>query len=227
MRRRLIYLGGILAALAVVAVLYVLRPESQPAPTAASPTSPSPATPSPKLQSELKSLPPQIRGQVESALRDAGATDVRVASLDRSRLRGSAELQWLFTPPTADAPEWQRVAWDKYMAPLLYAEGHPRAGQWRDGVSPEMVWDSAQHVLPEVFTPDYLDRRIYVIEDKRIHWNDLQGLITSLGYDGSRPETARAIWERLEQMPDDPSAEPIDIQFPAPADDGDAWLARD
>jgi hypothetical protein len=224
--------AGVLA-LALVAAYLAFRPKEEapslappvpaPAPDAAAASEvPPPGT----LNSDLKAIPPQFRAQVESALKEAGATRVQVATLDARMARGRNNMQWVFTPPALEAPDWQREAWDKNMAPLVYPDGHPKAGQWRDSVSPEDVQKAAEPIVAGMFGEDYLDQPIYYVPQKRINFNELN-MASSRLWNRDDPSTARAFYEWLKAAPEDPSAYPSDFQLPAEAGDPDAITYRE
>ena len=174
---------------------------------------------------DLKQLPPEIRTQVAQALEGADPKSVRIASVDPRRARGSGKLQFLFTPPASDAPSWQREAWDKYMAPLIYPEGHPRAGQWRDSVSAEDVERSAMPLAEKFYPPDYLDQPMLHIPEKRINFDELNMAASRL-WRHEDPSTAPAFYEWLKNAPEDPSAPPGEYWLPAPAGHPEATTQR-
>jgi hypothetical protein len=182
-------------------------------------------------RNDLKLLPPEIREKVERALQEGGAREARVASVDPRNARGEGNLRWVFTPPAADAPEWQRELWDKQMAPLLYPSGHPRAGQYRDSVSAEDVEKAAVPMLEAFYSPDYLDQPMLHVPAKRIDFNELNQAASRL-WKREDASTARPFYEWLKAAPESPGAYQSDFWIPAQPGDPEAtsyraWLSEE
>jgi hypothetical protein len=142
--------------------------------------------------------------------------------------RGRNNLQWLFTPPGADALDWQKEGWDKYMAPLLYPEGHPRAGQYRDSVSVEDVQEAAMPLAEGLFPPNYLDEPMLHVS-KRINFDELNQAASRLWNRNDPAATAGPFYDWLMAAPEDPNAYPADLWLVAPPGHPDttthrAWL---
>jgi hypothetical protein len=176
-------------------------------------------------------LPPELRERVATALKEAGAQKVQVAMLDGRAAHLHNNLQWLFTPPAAGAPEWQREAWDKYMAPLLYPPGHPKEGGCRDSVSASDIQAAAMPIAEQVYPKEYLDQPMLYVPEKRINYNELNQAAARL-YNREDPASAKRFYDWLVAAPEDPDAYPSDFWLPAEAGQPDAithreWLQRE
>jgi hypothetical protein len=76
----------------------------------------------------------------------------------RTYKRGLKEMLRQFDqPPDPLTLRAQRELWDRHMGGLYYPENHPRAGQLRDGVTPQQLADARKAYIDAVMPADYLN----------------------------------------------------------------------
>jgi hypothetical protein len=117
-----------------------------------------------------------------------------------------------------------RDAWQQHLEPLLYPEGHPQEGQYRDNVCLEQAVE-AQLDYYEAVSPSgsmeqprlHVRRHIAyeVARDAQVDWN--QNDLAS----------TRRLYDKLIAAPEDPSAPLSDIWLPAAPGDPEATSRRE
>ncbi len=110
-------------------------------------------------------------------------------------------------------------AWDRHLAPLLYPEGHPLAGTYRDSVTLEDAVAAQVDYWGELTPAGYLDRPMLHVE-KRIPYRILNEQMDTL--DLTDLDSVRRFYDWAQEQPEDPTAYPADLWLPARPGDPEA-----
>jgi hypothetical protein len=117
---------------------------------------------------------------------------------------------WLYKPPGSGGGP-RREAWDRYIEPLVYPPGHPRAGEYRDGVTLDQVVDARMQYLKTLFPENELNRPQHHIV-KQISYAAVQEL--TKGLNPEDPASGDAVAAALREAPSDPEAPQQNLWIP-------------
>jgi hypothetical protein len=122
---------------------------------------------------------------------------------------------WLYQAP-GEKNRSQREAWERYVEPLVYPPGHPRAGEYRDGLTLNDVVRARMEYLRTVLPQDELDRPQHHIV-KQISYATVQELMKS--YRADDPASGDAVAAALREAPSEPEAPQQNLWVPGTSSD--------
>jgi hypothetical protein len=102
------------------------------------------------------------------------------------------------------------------VAPLVYPEGHPRAGQYREGVSLQEAVDARLEFARSLFPDGELDRPYHHIV-KQISYATVNKLAE--GWKAQDPVSGDEYARRLREVPAEPEAREQNLWIPGTATD--------
>ncbi len=220
MSRRTLYLGLALL-LTGAAVLWALRSPEDAQPSAGAPDGT-------RASAASASLPePQPAPDPGNADADAPGSPEAASRRPTLGVPGGAGPGFLVAerPPSVPARIWrlqqegEREIWDRHLGPLLYPEGHPLEGTWRDNVTLEQAVEAQVGYMGERWYPglDLDEEKLYI--ERRVPFSILQKRTET--WDRDDVQSSREFYEWLAEQPEDPHAYPTKVFLVADPNDPD------
>jgi hypothetical protein len=159
----------------------------------------------------------------------AGATSQRrpTLGLPPPNARASRDTRQL-SPEELEklGPQIERYqkAWERYLAPLLYPEGHPQEGEYLDNVTCDAAVEAQLGYYEDISPPGYLDKPRFHLQ-KRINYSDLSKRQET--WNPSDFASTREFYEWLVAQKEDPTALRGDLWLDADPSDQDATTRRE
>jgi hypothetical protein len=141
--------------------------------------------------------------------------------------RASRDIRQLTPEELAKlGPQIERYqkAWERHVAPLLYPEGHPQAGEYLDSVTCDAAVEAQLGYYEDISPPGYLDKPRFHLQ-KRINYSDLSKRQET--WDPSDSASTREFYEWLVAQKEDPTALRGDLWLDADPSDQDATTRRE
>jgi hypothetical protein len=136
---------------------------------------------------------------------------------------GPAELlpaaggwSFLYRAPSGNAHKSQRDAWERLVAPLVYPPDHPRAGQYREGVTLQEAVDARLEYAKSIFPEDELHRPYHHIV-KQISYPTVNKLAE--GWKAQDLASGDEYARRLRETPSEPGAREQNLWIPGSPSD--------